>query len=92
VDLPEPIQALDDAVALVEQAPESAAALTLYALVNTLEYEQAGWLFKLTKLKDLQAEHRPLAYALMELAARGRVGDSRWQEAKVRLDRAVRGG
>jgi len=45
--------ALAQTVALIEAAPESANALTLYALVNTLEFERAGWLFKLTKLKDM---------------------------------------
>jgi len=35
-------QLLDRIVGLVEQAPHSAAALTLYAMVNTMDYEQAG--------------------------------------------------
>ncbi len=87
----QPASVLAETLALVEQAPESAPALTLYALVNTLEYEQAGWLFKLTKLRDLDKEHRRLAYGLMELAVAGGVGDSTWTDAKARLDRAIRG-
>jgi hypothetical protein len=83
--------ALAQTVALIEAAPESANALTLYALVNTLEYERAGWLFKLTKLKDMDAESRGLAYALMEHAVQQGVGAADWQQAKARMDRAVRG-
>ena len=83
--------ALAQTVALIEAAPESANALTLYALVNTLEFERAGWLFKLTKLKDMDADARRLAYALMEHAAQQGVGDADWREAKSRMDRAVRG-
>jgi hypothetical protein len=83
--------ALARTVALIERAPESADALTLYALVNTLEYERAGWLFKLTKLKDMDASSRQLAYGLMELAVAQQVGDAAWQDAKARMDRAVRG-
>ncbi|WP_058557336.1 hypothetical protein [Thiohalocapsa sp. ML1] len=83
--------ALAQTVALIEAAPESANALTLYALVNTLEFERAGWLFKLTKLKDMGADARGLAYALMEHAVQQGVGDADWQQAKARMDRAVRG-
>jgi hypothetical protein len=82
---------LQQALAVIEQAPESAAALTLYALVNTLEYERAGCLFKLTKLRDLPAQHRSIAYGLMELMAEQGIGNDGWQEAKARMDRAVRG-
>jgi hypothetical protein len=84
-------EALADTVALIEQAPESANALTLYALANTLEYERAGWLFKLTKLRDMDPAARALAYALMELAVADGIGDEAWQDAKARMDRAVRG-
>jgi hypothetical protein len=86
-----PTESLQQALEIIEQAPESASALTLYALVNTLEFERAGCLFKLTKLRDLEAEHRPIAYGLMELMAEQGVGDDRWADAKARMDRAVRG-
>ncbi len=87
-----PDDALQQALAVVEKAPESASALTLYALISTLEYEHAGCLFKLTKLRDLQADHRAIAYGLMELMAEQGVGDPTWLDAKTRMDRAVRGG
>ncbi len=83
--------ALARSVAFIEQAPESANALTLYALANTLEYERAGCLFKLVKLRDLDPEARQLAYGLMELLVDATVGDATWQEAKARMDRAIRG-
>ena len=77
---------------LIESAPHSAAALTLYALVSTLEFERAGYLFKLDKLRDLDAAQRQLAYQLMELMVAGQVGDAAWVAAKARMDQLVRGG
>ncbi|RKT43177.1 hypothetical protein [Thiocapsa rosea] len=82
---------LTETLVLIASAPESASALTLYALACTLEYQQAGCLFKLTKLLDLPADHRPLAYGLMELLASGEVGTERWIAAKARMDDLIRG-
>jgi hypothetical protein len=85
-------QVLDEIIRIVEKAPHSAAALTLYAMVNTMDYEQAGCLFKLNKLRDLEEPERQLAYELMELmVAKGNSGES-WQLAKVRMDDLVRAG
>ena len=84
-------EALARSVAFIEQAPESANALTLYALANTLEYERAGCLFKLIKLRDMDAEARALAYGLMELVVDESVGNDTWKDAKARMDRAIRG-
>jgi len=83
------MQQLADEIAA---APHSAAALTLYALVSTLEYERAGYLFKLVKLRDLTAEQRALAYGLMELMASGLNHGADWEAAKRRLDELVRVG
>lgn len=83
---------LDEIVAEVTAAPHSAAALTLYALVSTLEFEQAGYLFKLVKLRDLSAPQRQLAYRLMELMAQGGNCGEIWQAAKQQMDAAVRTG
>ena len=60
--------------------------------MSTLEHEQAGCLFKLTKLRDLDAEARALAYRLMEIMARGRNRGAGWEAAKARMDAAVHGG
>ena len=83
---------LTDVLKLIEARPHSAQALTLYALVNTLEYERAGCLFKLTKLKDLDEAGRQVAYALMELmVAEGNSGEH-WDRLKTRIDELVRAG
>ncbi|WP_456375127.1 hypothetical protein [Thiolapillus sp.] len=83
---------LDKVLEQVRQAPHSATSLVLYALVNTLEYEAAGCLFKLTKLRDLDENGRRLAYALMELMAEGGNRGQVWDDAKARMDELIRGG
>ncbi len=83
---------LQAVVTLVGEAPHGAPALTLYALVNTLEYPKAGYLFKLDKLRDLDAAQRQLAYALIELMVAGEVGSDAWNRAKAAMDEAVRKG
>ena len=83
---------LDSVVAEIAAAPHSAAALTLYALVSTLEYEQAGALYKLVKLRDLSAVQRQLAYRLMEMMAEGRNQGEEWQQARAQIDALVRAG
>ena len=83
---------LDEILRLVERSPHSAAALTLYAMVNTMDYEQAGCLFKLNKLRDLQPAERQLAYALMELMVEQGNSGSAWKQAKSRMDELVRAG
>jgi hypothetical protein len=85
------MDALAQALDLIESAPESAAALTLYALASTLEYPQSGCLFKLTKLVDLDKGERALAYSMMDMLATGRVGGEHWTSAKQRMDAAIRG-
>jgi hypothetical protein len=62
---------LEALVAEIAAAPHSAAALTLYALASTLEFEQAGYLYKLVKLRELSGPQRQLAYRLMEMMALG---------------------
>jgi hypothetical protein len=83
---------LEALVGEIAAAPHSAAALTLYALVSTLEFERAGCLYKLVKLRDLSPAQRRLAYRLMELMAEGRNGGEAWDQAKARMDALVRAG
>ena len=83
---------MDEVIEMVAAAPHTAPALTLYALVSTLEYESAGCLFKLTKLRDLKPAHRRLAYDVMELMVAGANQGRDWDRAKARLDELVRGG
>lgn len=85
-------QTLQAVVELIEREPHGAAALTLYALVSTLEYPKSGYLFKLDKLRDLDVEQRQLAYALIELMVAGEVGSEAWTRAKAVMDERVRRG
>lgn len=71
-------------------APHAAASLTLYALVSTLEFESAGYMFKLAKLRDLSADQRRLAFDLMELMATGSNSGDDWDAAKQRMDGLLR--
>ncbi len=79
----------DELVATVAAAPTSAAALTLYALVSTLAFDNAGYLFRLEKLRDLSADQRGLAYRLMELMAEGGNRGDDWDRTKRRLDALI---
>ena len=83
---------LDAVIEIIEQGPHSAPALTLYALISTLEFKSQGYLFKLDKLKDLNAEQRQIAYALMEMMVDEQIGNEQWQAAKAKMDTLVRGG
>ncbi|WP_457673489.1 hypothetical protein [Thiolapillus sp.] len=83
---------LEEVLEQVRLAPHGATSLVLYALVNTLEYEAAGCLFKLTKLRDLDEEGRQLAYGLMELMARGENRGETWDQARTTMDALIRQG
>ena len=85
-------EVLQQVTGLIESDPHSAPALTLYALVNTLEFPRAGYLFKLDKLKDLDTGQRRLAYEPIELMIDGRVGSDEWTRAKTQMDELVRQG
>ncbi|MDT8388312.1 MAG: hypothetical protein RQ736_12415 [Thiogranum sp.] len=83
---------LDRLVAIITANPHSADSLGLYALVSTLRMEKTGYLYTLRKLRDLNDEHRQLAYELMELMAQnGNEGDA-WEAALETMDAAVRRG
>ena len=83
---------LDAVIELIKKEPHSAPALTLYALISTLEFEKTGFLFKLDKLKDLNDEHRQIAYQLMELMVAGNNSGDAWDAAKQQMDELVRAG
>ncbi len=83
---------LNRLVAIITANPHSADSLSLYALVSTLRMEKTGYLYTLRKLRDLDNEHRQLAYELMELMAQnGNEGDA-WEAALEAMDAAVRQG
>ena len=83
---------LEAVIAEIAAAPQSAPALTLYARVSTLEFEQAGYLFRLVKLRDLSPAQRRLAYRLMEAMADGANAGDAWRQAKAQMDALVRAG
>ncbi len=83
---------LSQVLRFIEENPQSAEALTLYALVSTLEYDGAGCLFQLNKLTLLAPERRRLAYELMELMTIGAPQGDEWKKAKTRMDTAIRNG
>ncbi len=90
---PKPMDAdiLEQTTRLIEAAPHSGPALVLYALVMTLSSERGQYLFLLNKLKDLDAEHRQMAYRLMEfMVADGNRGPA-WAAAVERMSAALRG-
>lgn len=76
---------------MVDAAPERAGPLILYGLVKAMSLEGRGCVFALSRLQEVSAEHRQLAYALMELYAAGGNRDPRWASAIARLDAAVSG-
>lgn len=84
--------ALERVIDEMAAAPHSAASLTLYALVSTLEFENAGYMFKLAKLRDLSSEQRRLAFDLMEMMASGANSGDDWDAAKQRMDDLLRAG
>ncbi len=85
-------EVLDEVIEQIAAEPHSAAALTLYALVSTLEFEQAGYLFKLAKLRDLTAQQRQIAYRVIELMADGDNAGPAWERSKHKMDELVRAG
>ncbi|MGD8674120.1 MAG: hypothetical protein PVF07_04530 [Thiogranum sp.] len=85
-------EALQQVVDLVKADPHGGASLSLYALVSTLRMEKGGYMYMLRKLRDLNPEHRRLAYGLMELMAeQGNRGEA-WERALAEMDAAIRRG
>lgn len=76
----------------IQESPRSGGALILYALMNTINYEQAGCLFKLNKLRDLSPQQRQLAYELIEVMASGGNQGEEWRQAMLKMDALVRVG
>jgi hypothetical protein len=85
-------EVLDEVIEQIAAEPHSAAALTLYALVSTLEFERAGYLFKLVKLRDLTAQQRQIAYRLIELMVDGNNSGPVWERSKQQMDALVSAG
>ena len=83
---------LEKLVELIRADPHGSVSLNLYALVSTLKMEGSGYLYTLSKLRELSAEHRQLAYGLMELTARNGNRGEVWEASVQAMDEAIRGG
>ncbi|MGB5301061.1 MAG: hypothetical protein WBN48_20275 [Thiogranum sp.] len=83
---------LENIVEIIEADPHGGLSLNLYALVSTLKMENSGYMYMLRKLRDLSAEHRQLAYGLMELMARNGNRGEAWEAAVQAMDQAIRSG
>jgi len=82
---------LQAVIECIQESPQSGSALILYALMNTINYEQAGCLFKLNKLRDLSPQQRQLAYELIEVMVSGGNCGETWRQAMLQMDELVRG-
>ena len=83
---------LQQVVKLIKANPHGGASLNLYALISTLKMEKGGYMYMLRKLRDLNPEHRQLAYGLMELMAENGNQGAAWEQALAAMDAAVKGG
>jgi hypothetical protein len=81
---------LGKVVEAIERNPHGANSLLLYALVSTLNLEKSGCMFKLIKLRDMDADTRALAFGLMELMANGGNTGPEWQKAVAHIDEVIR--
>lgn len=81
---------LDEVLSVISAAPRSAAALTLYALVSTLEHEVPAACSSWTSCATFPP--RSASYELMEMMAERRSGDAAWAAAKAQMDESVRCG
>ena len=82
---------LQAVIECIQKSPQSGSALILYALMNTINYEQAGCLFKLNKLRALSPQQRQLAYELIEVMVSGGNQGEAWRQATLQMDALVRG-
>jgi hypothetical protein len=83
---------LQKVVNIIRADPHGGTSLNLYALVSTLRMENSGYMYMLRKLRDLSAEHRVIAYELMELMAENGNRGEAWDVALQAMDEAIKRG
>jgi len=88
--MPEPV--LQKVMDIIKADPRGGLSLNLYALVSTLRMEKSGYMYMLRKLRDLSAEHRVIAYELMELMAENGNRGEAWEAALQAMDEAIKRG
>jgi DNA polymerase III psi subunit len=76
----------------IEAAPESGVSLLLYGLLKSMQVEERGCPFALTRLRMLDADTRTLVYALMELHAQQANRSPEWVALVERMDEVVNRG
>ncbi|GMQ83968.1 MAG: hypothetical protein BMS9Abin06_0716 [Gammaproteobacteria bacterium] len=87
-----PETVLQKIVNIIKINPHSGLSLNLYALISTLRMEKSGYMYMLRKLRDLPAEHRAIAYELMELMAENGNQGEVWDAAVQAMDEAIKRG
>ena len=87
-----PETVLQKVVDIIKADPHGGLSLNLYALVSTLRMENSGYMYMLRKLRDLSAEHRVIAYDLMELMAGNGTQGEAWEAALQAMDEAIKHG
>lgn len=75
---------------VIQSSPRGGESLILYALVSTLRMEKGGYMFMLSKLRDLSPENRQLAYELVELMAVNGNRGVEWEAALEAMDKAIK--
>jgi len=89
-NMTEPV--LQKVIDIIRADPHGGLSLNLYALVSTLRMEKSGYMYMLRKLRDLSAEQRTIAYALMELMAENGNQGPEWEAALEAMDAAIKRG
>lgn len=82
---------LDKIAEQIVDDPRSGQSLLLFALAATLNVEKTGHMYMLSKLKEFTPENRQLAYAVIELMAKGEIGNEAWHQAYAKMESAIRG-
>ena len=83
-------QVLEDIYNLIKAAPHSGQSLLLFALLKTLDIQKGGHMYMLSKLKEMTAESRQLAYGAMELMAESKTMSEDWQVKLQKIESAIR--
>jgi DNA polymerase III psi subunit len=86
------LKPLESVCERIEAAPESGVSLLLYGLLKSMQIEERGCPFALTRLRMLDADTRTLVYALMELHAQQANHSPEWMALVERMDEVVNRG
>jgi len=75
---------------IISAEPHSAQSLLLFALMKTLDIPKGGHMYLLSKLKDMTAENRELAFGLMKMMAENKTQDDEWKNKIQMIESAIR--